>query len=156
MYVLVVVALILQYIMVFAFADRGGISSESDTESTGVQRRLSSSVSLNYYGGPILSSVILVPIFYNSDVRFQENIKNYYNALLTGGDFISFIDAEYGVDAVQKIDFGSVGDQFIGTETVLDIADTQIRKMIESFFAADPPIIPLPTENSLYAVCLSV
>ena len=153
MNVLVVVASILQYIVVFAFADIDNGGSSSESESSGeVQRRLSSAVSLNYYGGPILTSVNLVPIFYNSDVRFQGNIKNYYNALLTGGDFVSFIDGEYGVDAVQKIDFGTVEDPFIGTETNLDISDTQIRNLIEYSFSADPLTLQLPSENTLYAV----
>ena len=113
-----VASLILQSTKEFVFAnnEKGGINFKSDENSSAeIQRRLlGNSVALNYYGGPILTSVQLVPIFYNSDVLYQSNIKTYYNALLTGGDFLSFIDAEYGQGAEKTINFGTVEEPFVG------------------------------------------
>ena len=154
---IVVVVLILQSITKFIFAniEKGGINFKSDENSSAeIQRRLlgNSAVALNYYGGPILTSVHVVPIFYNSDVLYQSNIKTYYNALLTGGDFLSFIDAEYGQGAEKTINFGTVEEPFVGSETVMDISDLQIRNWIEYMFSADPKILPSPSENTLYAV----
>ena len=152
----VVASLILQSSKKFVFAnnEKGGINFKSDENSSAeIQRRLlGNSVALNYYGGPILTSVHLVPIFYNSDVLYQSNIKTYYNALLTGGDFLSFIDTEYGQGAEKTINFGTVEEPFVGSETVMDISDLQIRNWIEYMFSADPNILPSPSENTLYAV----
>ena len=132
-------------------------SNPKTEENSNIQRRLST-LALNYYGGPILTDVFVVPVFYNSDVLYQSEIEHYYGALIGGGDFISFIDSEYGSASTipgSPINFGNVTEAYVASEIQTDITDVQIKSLLQTMFSVDPATLPKPSENTLYAVFIS-
>lgn len=124
--------------------------SSSDTTSS--RRLQQSAASLVYYGGPILGRPKIYPIFYNSEVLYQDQIFQYYKAIVSGGDFLAFLNIEYGSST--PITNGTVDNPYVISQTMTVQSDDQIRTIITNLFAADPWILPSPTDNSYYVVCI--
>lgn len=117
------------------------------------ERRSLSELSLVYYGGPVLSAIHVVPVFYNSLVLHQSEILNYYGALISGGDFIAFIDAEYGTQSGSKVNYGTVDSPRNLMLAQSEQSDEQIRAILVDMFSKDTPaVLPSPTANTVYAV----
>jgi len=132
-----------------------GVNLLGNNVTTTYPRRSLSELSLIYYGGPVLTAINVVPVFYNSDVQYQSEIENYYNALISGGDFIAFIDSEYGSSqSGSKVNYGTIESSRNLMMLQSEQSDEQIRAILIDFFSGTRGVLPAPNDNTVYAVYL--
>ncbi len=104
---------------------------------------------LTYYGGPVLSSVKVFTVFWNSQVQYQSQLNAFYTAV-TNRAYFDWL-SEYNTPS-QTIGRGSllgtVVDPSPPTSTALTNADiqTELGKLI------DAGTVPKPTADTLYMV----
>ncbi|KAJ3347154.1 hypothetical protein HDU83_002360 [Entophlyctis luteolus] len=109
----------------------------------------SSAVSLEYYGGPVISNVQVTPIFYGENADFKTEIVNYYSFLVTSSWMNIFSQYDTPTQHIRK---GGVAGFLVETviKTYLDdINDIQpyLRSLV-----LDGRVMPTP--NSYYPIHL--
>lgn len=125
---------------------------------------LMSSENLAYYGGPVLSSVHVVTVFWGSTVndQVQKNIGGFYASIVnsTHMDFLAqystqvrAVDGREGTN--QQIGRGSYGGEFLITpqNTKKTLEDKEIQAELEYQIAQN--ILPKPDSNTLFMIHFS-
>ena len=109
---------------------------------------------LKYYGGPVLSNVDVIPVFWTSsvDAQVQEEIPPFL-ATLTASSFFDWL-SEYNTTipggTQQEIGYGTAGAAVTINpfNTSKSLADTAIEAELEKQILAGN--LPAPTANTLY------
>jgi hypothetical protein len=104
---------------------------------------------LTYFGGPIIQSPEVVPVFWTAATQFQSQIKTFYSAVTTS-TFMSFFTQYNTTTPKQTFVAGKLGPSFTDTDTQTSVLDADIQTELLRLFNAGS--IPGPTNNILYAV----
>jgi hypothetical protein len=104
-------------------------------------RMRSSDRVISYFGGPVLSSMRVIPLFWNSATKYQTEVVNFYRAL-SGSSYWSILSQ-----------YNSIGNptvapsvMFAKNETV--VTDSQIQLWLRSLF--DSGTLAAPTNGQNY------
>jgi hypothetical protein len=125
----------------------GEVQRDPGGEAT-LERR-GSAKTLTYYGGPVVQSVHVTPVFWNSKVEYQSNLAAFYDAIVTGAE-MTFLSAYSTSSPKQTIGSGSHGTAFVDTQTATSVTDAQVQSRLASLFTAGS--LPKPTNNNYYPV----
>jgi hypothetical protein len=96
---------------------------------------------LNYYGGPVLSSVDVIPVYWNSSVAYQTELNAFYAAFPTS-ELFEMLSQYSGIGT------GSRGAPFVSSQTSTTLTDAQIQSALSSMIQAGQ--ISTPTSNTYY------
>jgi hypothetical protein len=133
-------------------------------EEMSAHRPLMTSENLAYYGGPVLSNVHVVTVFWGATVndQVQKNIGGFYASIVnsTHMDFLNqystkvrAVDGREGTN--QQIGRGSYGGEYpivpLNTKKVLD--DGEIQAELE--YQITQNVLPKPDSNTLYMIHFS-
>ncbi len=99
---------------------------------------------LTYYGGPVLTHVNVVPVYWNSSVAFQSNLNSFYSTIVTSSLYTSLLPQYSGIGT------GTRGTPFVGTKSAGSYTDAQVQAYLNTLFAAGS--IPAPNANNYYPV----
>ncbi len=99
---------------------------------------------LTYYGGPVLTHVNVIPVYWNSSVAFKTNLDAFYGAVVQSSIYTSLLP-QYS-----SIGTGTKGTSFTGTQTATSVTDSAVQSYLVSLMNAGS--IPLPNANNYYPV----
>jgi hypothetical protein len=104
---------------------------------------------LVYYGGPVLSSVEVVVVYWGTNVNYQEQIPGFYQSV-TNSPYFDWL-AEYNTPS-QKIARGSFVRAVVDKDapTQVNLADQDVQNELSRLM--DAGTLPPPDANTLYAV----
>lgn len=91
------------------------------------------------YGGSIIPSITVQPIYYNSAVQFQPQISAYYKALVgspvigASNKFIAFLASEYNTPT-QKITTGRTNAPFTASGTAVAMTYSVLTAFLSGLF----------------------
>lgn len=101
---------------------------------------------LTYYGGPVLKSVNVIPVYWNSSVAYQANLNAFYS------DFTSSSSSMYTslLPQYSGIGSGTRGTPYVGHQTATSTTDASVHAYLTALF--DAGTLPKPTANNYYPV----
>jgi hypothetical protein len=103
------------------------------------------SKTLTYYGGPVLTHVNVIPVYWNANVQYQSNLTSFYSYIVSSSIYTSLLP-QYS-----SIGSGTVGTPFVGAQpSTGTFTDAQVQSYLNSLFAAGS--IPAPNANNYYPV----
>lgn len=104
---------------------------------------------LNYYGGPVISNVRVVTVFWGSRVNFQSQLNSFYGAV-TNSTYFDWLN-EYNTQS-QRIRRGSLRATFVDTTPPAGstITNAQIQSELARLLNAGR--LPANDPNTLYMV----
>jgi hypothetical protein len=97
---------------------------------------------LTNFGGPVLSAVHVVPVFWNNKVAFQSNLNAFYAAVPKS--------ALYDMLSQYNVHRGSGQAGVVDNKTTTRVTDAAIHTELNRLFAAGS--LPLPNANNYYPV----
>jgi len=109
----------------------------------------SSGRALTYYGGPVVKSIFVIPIYWNSGVLNQVNLNQFYSAITTG-QYMTFLSQYSTNSPAQTIGNGLRGTPVVAAQTGTQVTDSQIQTFLSASFSSNT--IPKPTSNNYYPV----
>ncbi|HZS35577.1 MAG TPA: carbohydrate binding domain-containing protein [Polyangia bacterium] len=112
-----------------------------------VSSAVSSSPHLVYNGGPVLSSVNIQTVFWNSSVSNQSRLNAFYTAV-TASAYFDWL-SEYNTPS-QTIGRGTFGGSVVASGATGNVTDGQIQSQVAALI--DAGRVAAPTANSLYMV----
>jgi hypothetical protein len=124
--------------------------SEAAAESSGPVQDAVTAAHLTYYGGPVISNVNVIPVYWNSSVTNQAALNSYY-ANITNSTYFDWL-SEYNTPT-QTIGRGTAQAGFVdskSTSTTTYVTDAGIQAELNALFTAGK--IPLPGPNNYYVV----
>ncbi len=98
---------------------------------------------LQYFGGPVLSNVHVIPVYWNSKVQFQSNLNAFYAAIPSS----SYYDL---LSQYSGIGHGTRGSPFVDNRTRTRLSDSQVQAELARLISAGS--VPQPTANSYYPI----
>ncbi len=100
---------------------------------------------LNNYGGPVLTHVNVIPVYWNSSVAYQTNLNSFYSAIPgSSGIYTSLLSQYSGIGT------GTRGTPYVDTKTTGTYTDAQVQAELNRLFTAG--VIPAPSANNYYPV----
>jgi hypothetical protein len=116
------------------------------TTAIGSSLAPSAAKTLTYFGGPVLKSVNVIPVYWNSAVAFQANLNSFYT------DFTSSSSSMYASLLTQYsgIGAGTRGTPYVGNQTATSTTDASVKAYLTGLFNAGT--LPKPTANNYYPV----
>lgn len=105
-----------------------------------------SSKTLTYYGGPVVESIVVFPVYWTSTVANQANLDAFYAAIAE----TSFLSQYSTSSPKQTIGAGSFGGSHVDSQTATKVTDAQVQQFLTSLF--DNGALPVPTGDSYYPV----
>jgi hypothetical protein len=103
-----------------------------------------SAKTLTYYGGPVLTHVNVVPVYWNSSVAYRTNLNSFYASIVTSSIYTSLLPQYSAIGA------GTVGTAFVGSKTAGSYTDAQVQAYLNTLFTAGS--IPAPNASNYYPV----
>jgi hypothetical protein len=100
---------------------------------------------LNNYGGPVLTHVNVIPVYWNSSVAYQSNLNSFYSAIPGSSTIYTTLLGQYS-----GIGTGTRGTPFVDTKTTGTFTDAQVQAELNALFTAGK--IPLPNGSNYYPV----
>ncbi len=100
---------------------------------------------LNYYGGPVLTHVNVIPVYWNSSVAYQSNLNSFYADVPGSSTIYSTLLTQYS-----SIGTGTRGTPYIDTKATGTFTDAQVQAELNRLFTAG--VIPAPSANNYYPV----
>jgi len=97
---------------------------------------------LTYFGGPVLTNVHNVPVYWNANTQFQSNLNLFYNDVPNSPLYTML--AQYGIG------HGNGQNGFVDNRTTTRVSDAAIHTELNRLFTAGS--LPLPTANNYYPV----
>jgi hypothetical protein len=104
---------------------------------------------LTYYGGPVVQSVHVVPVYWSSKVALQSNLNAFYAAISSGAE-MSFLSQYSTASPKQTIGNGSRGTPFVDNQTTTNVTDAEVQAALTAHFNSGA--LPKPTASSYYPV----
>ena len=106
----------------------------------------SAAKTLTYYGGPVLKSVHVIPVYWNSSVAYRSNLDAFYS------DFTSSSSTMYAslLSQYSGIGSGTAGTAYVGSSTSTSVTEAQVKSFLTSLFNNGG--LPKPTANNYYPV----
>jgi hypothetical protein len=98
---------------------------------------------LTNYGGPVLSSVHVIPVYWNSKVTNQTTLNAFYGAVVKS----PYYDM---LSQYSSIGRGDAGTPYVDSKTGTKLSDSQIQTELSSLIKAGK--LPKPTANTYYPV----
>jgi hypothetical protein len=102
---------------------------------------------LTYFGGPVVSSVDVIPVYWNSSVQNQSGISAFYAAVVTG-TVMSFL-SQYNTPS-QTIGNGTRGTPLVDNQMSTSVTDAQIQSYLTAAFNSGK--LPKPNNNTYYPI----
>ncbi|MFL5345449.1 MAG: hypothetical protein ACJ8AT_11675 [Hyalangium sp.] len=100
---------------------------------------------LNYYGGPVLTHVNVIPVYWNSSVAYQSNLNSFYSAIPASSTIYTTLLGQYS-----GIGTGTRGTPYVDTKTTGTYTDAQVQAELNRLFTAG--VIPQPNGSNYYPV----
>jgi hypothetical protein len=100
---------------------------------------------LTYYGGPVLTHVNVIPVYWNSNVAYQSNLNSFYSAIPSGSTIYTSLLSQYS-----SIGTGTRGTPFVDTKGTGTFTDAQVQAELNALFSAGK--IPAPNGSNYYPV----
>lgn len=113
--------------------------------SDGTTRSAQVTPHLNYYGGPVLTHVNVIPVYWNSSVAYQTNLNSFYSAIPGSSTIYTTLLGQYS-----GIGTGTRGTPYVDTKTTGTYSDAQVQAELNRLFTAGA--IPAPTASNYYPV----
>lgn len=107
------------------------------------QESAPSGAHLNYYGGPVLKNVNVIPVYWNSSVAYQSNLNSFYAAIPGSAHYTML--SQYS-----SIGKGTRGTPYVDTKGTGTFTDAQVQAELNRLFTAG--VIPQPSANNYYPV----
>jgi hypothetical protein len=104
---------------------------------------------LTYYGGPVVQSINVHPIFWNANVQNQSAISSFYSAIVTGAE-MSFLSAYSTTNPAQHIGNGSAAAAVTWSQTGTSVTDAQVQADLVAAFNSGA--LPKPNNNTYYPI----
>jgi hypothetical protein len=114
-------------------------TSSEGTAASAVAPRIAG---LTYFGGPLLRTVDVHPVFWNSAVKLQANLNAFYCAIVTCPLFSML--AQY------NIGFGTCHAGIVDTKATASVRDSAVQAEISALITAGR--LPAPNANTYYPV----
>jgi hypothetical protein len=105
--------------------------------------------SLTYYGGPIVQTIDVHPVFYNSNVQYQSNLNAFYGAIVTGAE-MTFLSQYRTSSPSQSIGNGTAHTAYVDSQTATSLTDAQVQAHLTALF--DSGALPKPNSNTYYPI----
>lgn len=104
---------------------------------------------LNYYGGPVIQKVNVIPVFWTSTVANQTQLNNFYKGVTNSPHFDQL--AEYNTASpAQTFSRGTAQNGYVDNASTTKITEAKIQAELTRLFNNN--LIPKPTANNFYAV----
>jgi hypothetical protein len=110
---------------------------------------------LSYWDGPVISSITVNPVFWNSNVNssanptFQSDITAFYSAIVTGAE-MTFL-AQYSTSSPkQTIGNGTLGTVVVSNQMGTSLMDSDVQSFLTGLFNSGA--LPKPNNNDYYPV----
>lgn len=104
---------------------------------------------LEYFGGPVLQKVNVIPVYWNSSVAFQSNLNSFYTGV-TNSPLFDMLTQYNTTSPAQTISRGTRGTPFVDNQTATKVSDANIQTELNRLFGLGS--LPLPNANNLYMV----
>jgi hypothetical protein len=98
---------------------------------------------LQYFGGPVLKNVHVIPVYWNSKVQFQSNLNAFYSAV-PSSSYYNLL-SQYS-----SIGHGTRGTPFVDNRTRTRVSDAQVQAELARLITAGS--VPQPNANNYYPV----
>ena len=108
-----------------------------------------SGAQLTYYGGPVISSVKIWTVFWNSSVQYQSELNGFYTTI-TQSAYLAWL-SEYDT-STQSIGLGSLGGSVVdtGAPPGSNVTDAQVQQEVARLISAGK--LPPNDGDNLYMV----
>jgi hypothetical protein len=100
---------------------------------------------LNNYGGPVLTHVNVIPVYWNSSVAYQTNLNSFYSAIPGSSTIYTTLLGQYS-----GIGTGTRGTPYVDTKGTGTFSDAAVQTELNRLFSAG--LIPAPSANNYYPV----
>jgi hypothetical protein len=101
---------------------------------------------LTYFGGPIIGSVKVVTVFWNSSVNFQSNLNSFYGAV-TNSPYYDLL-SQYSITGTQ-LQRGGFLASFVDNQSNSSVTDAQVQAHLTQLINTGK--VPANSPNNYYA-----
>jgi hypothetical protein len=108
-----------------------------------------SAKTLKYYGGPVVTNVNAIPVYWNASVSNQSSITAFYSAVVSSAE-MSFLAQYSTTSPKQAIGNGTHGAPFVARQTATSVTDSELQSFLTAAFNAGT--LPKPSNNNYYPV----
>lgn len=98
---------------------------------------------LTYYGGPVLSAVNVIPVYWNSSVAYQSNLNGFYTGVPNSVHYDM-------LKQYSSIGRGTRGKPYVDSRTTANVTEASVQSELNRLFSGG--LIPAPAANNYYPV----
>jgi hypothetical protein len=117
----------------------------SSTEIEQLNFRAPRGAHLNYYGGPTLTHVNVIPVYWNANVQYQSSLNAFYADVPGFSTIYTSLLKQYSA-----IGTGTRGAPYVAAQATASLTDAQVQSFLTSLFNAGK--LPLPNASNYYPV----